>query len=213
MAFSGSGIYELNIKEEDIMSNFSSYTADLVVRFGMDTTTRLSFRKGDFLLHIRYNNMYSDSLSIIDVWELNDRQFATVTNRYEDLPEWFQLHPTEVCGILVDLLLDKFNRGDYPAKPIDGPNVWRIKSGDYLIWLGASRSDMSSNEGILKIYSFSQNALLVGEPVPSKIEQLLQFGALTNEYDDEKVNQSRNAINIVKQLGKPRRVNIDWQLE
>ncbi len=101
-----------------------------------DTTLRLPFRTGDFLIHSRIEDIFTSKLSIIDIWELRDKQSAILTNRVGDLPDWFQLHPSEVCDILAYKMLDKFNRGEYPSEPIDGLNIWSAIAGDRIIWIG-----------------------------------------------------------------------------
>ena len=52
---------------------------------------------------------------------------STITNRLEDLPPWFKLHPTEICDSFVYKLREKVERGDYPDEPLDGPTVKAVK--------------------------------------------------------------------------------------
>lgn len=145
-------------------------------RYERDTTKRLSFRNNDLLIHLRFETVFDTTPSLIDIWQLTNGQFATITNRVEDLPDWFQLHPSEACNSLAYKMLDQFNKADYPSQPIEGPNIWRARKGDSIVWLGDSRSDIESYQGILKIFTFSECALVIGEPFSNDFEKFLSFG-------------------------------------
>jgi hypothetical protein len=83
---------------------------------------------------------------------MSDGYHVTITNRREDLPAWFGLHPTEVCNRRALKMAARIEAGDqYPEKPLDGPNLWRLKSGDRLAWIGAERPERRSVDGILAI--------------------------------------------------------------
>jgi len=177
-----------------------------------DTTVRLSFRTGDFLIHSRIEDIFTNKLSIIDIWELKDKQSAILTNRVEDLPNWFLLHPSEVRNLLAYKMLDKFNRGEYPSEPIDGPNIWRARAGDRIIWIGNRRPDIESVDGILKIFNFRECALIIGEPGDSMTD-LIGFGGISENEDTKvKMEQVRNAISIIKEMGCPQSISVDWSL-
>jgi hypothetical protein len=81
----------------------------------------------------------------------------------EDLPPWFRLHPTEVCGSLVYKIAPQVEKGDYPREPISGPNLWRLKTGDRVAWVGADRPERRSVNGILAILNCRESAFAVGE--------------------------------------------------
>lgn len=105
-----------------------------------DTTLRWSCREGDFVLWIRCGNILAAPQPVIvDLWALRDGDWVTITNRVADLPVWFELHPTEVQGLLVYDMKRKLERGHQPGEVMDGPNLWRLKTGDRLAWLGVSR--------------------------------------------------------------------------
>lgn len=194
------------------MDNSSEIVANCVYRFNEDTTKRLSFRKSDLLVQVRFTSFFSKQLSIVDLWEMKSGQYATITNRIEDLPSWFRFHPTEVCNRLAFIMLDRFNKGDYPPAPMDASNIWRIRAGDRVIWLGGERPDIKSEQGIINIFTFSECALLYGEPMSDYIDQFLNFGALVeNAKNEEKILQTRNAIEIVKAMGIPRSFSSDWK--
>jgi hypothetical protein len=94
---------------------------------------------------------------------MRDGYHVTITNRLEDLPLWFRLHPTEICDSFVYKMMAKVEKGDYPNEPMDGPNLWRLKSGDRLAWVGEDRPERRSGNGILVILDCHDCALAVGE--------------------------------------------------
>lgn len=124
--------------------------------FSSDTTLMWPCRRGDYVLWFTCGSIFADpehGLRIKDIWEMKDGDFLTITNRIEDIPEWFSFHPTEVCNSIGYRMLEKFNNDDYPEEPIEGPNIWRLKTGDRLAWLGKPRSDSSSNGKSISVLS------------------------------------------------------------
>lgn len=190
-----------------------SLVNEKIIKFDKDTTRRLSFRKDDLLFHLRPHSIYSDGVDIIDIWQLTDGQFATITNRNNDLPAWFSLHPSEVCGHLCYEYIEKFNRGEFPKSPIIGTNIWRINAGDKVCWIGESRPDLKAYNGLLNIFTFSECALLYGEPLPDNLEDAIAFGQLYNAVDNiTMIKYARFALALVMAMGPPRKVSFAWQL-
>jgi len=98
-----------------------------ITSFRGDMTTRWPCRGGDFILWFGYRDIFSgpEAVQCYDLWEMRDGYYVTITNCLEDLPPWFRLHPTEVCGRLVYKMMAKVEKGDYPSEPLNGPNLWR----------------------------------------------------------------------------------------
>lgn len=71
-----------------------------------------------------------------DVWQMKDGDYLTITNRWQDLPPWFDLHPLECSGALCDWMQKKLREGYEPEEPVEGPNIWRLSAGDRLAWVG-----------------------------------------------------------------------------
>src|SRR5438874_2853857 len=101
----------------------SETRAPETITFRRDTTLRWACRRGDFLLWFGFRDIFSGAKSIrcSDFWEMRDGYHVTITNRLEDLPQWFRLHPTEVCDSFGYKMMAKVKKGDYPSEPIDGP--------------------------------------------------------------------------------------------
>ena len=103
-----------------------------IIRFAQDMTLRWPCRRGDIILWMGYSNLFQkpELIQIHDFWEMRDGYHVTITNRLEDLPAWFELHLTEACNLLALKLMAKMEKGYKPGQPIDGPNLWRLRSGE-----------------------------------------------------------------------------------
>lgn len=193
----------------------TSTNAPEVVSFRRDLTLRWPCRRGDFLMWFGYQEIFSgpEAIQCYDLWEMRDGYHVTITNRPEDLPPWFRLHPTEICDSFVYKLREKVERGEYPDEPLDGPNLWRLKSGDRVAWVGAERGDRHSVNGILAILDCRDCALLIGEGDRGGLEEFVGFGAPTTpQMKPEDVIICQAAVKAVKGLGLPRTWGPDWML-
>jgi hypothetical protein len=54
--------------------------------------------------------------------------------------------------------------GYKPSEPSDGPNIWKVFAGDRLVWVGPSRAVLETEDGVLGLINFENNALVTGEP-------------------------------------------------
>jgi len=180
-------------------------------RFGKDTTIRLSCRAGDYLLWGGFNGIAepADNLySINDLWQLADGDFVTITNRYVDLPPWFDLHPLETSGSLAQRLYGSSISVDQTLGEIcDGPNIWRVSVGDRLVWVGKKRSGVEFDNGVLSVITFNEHALVIGEPITLE-DGLPGFGGFVQqEQSPESLMLGRRGWEAVKGLGLPHEVN------
>jgi len=169
------------------------------------------------MLWFTWTDIFADpqhGIKIKDIWKMKDGDFLTITNRVEDMPEWFAFHPTEVCSNLSYKMLEKFNKGDYPQEPIGGPNIWRPKTGDRLVWLGKSRSVGPTKSPIISAIAFRESALVIGENVRSQsMDDLLGFGSLTKPQQTEgEIAMVREAVELVRRMGVPREYAPDWKI-
>jgi len=165
------------------------------------------------LIWFRFTNIFSkESLSILDVWQLKDGDYATLTNRWEDIPSWFELHPTEALNTNSYKMMMKLEDGYKPKQIMDGPNIWRINAGDTIVWLGKTRSDMKSEDGILNTIKFNSNALLLGESTNVEgIEGAFMFGSLSQKSNDE-IEKMRSIVEKLRGEGIPRIYSTEWGL-
>jgi hypothetical protein len=70
---------------------------------------------------------------IVDVWQMPDGAFVTITDRWQDFPDWFDLHPLAVKDRLVPWMQKRLEAANYPKEPLDGPTIWRLKGGDRIV--------------------------------------------------------------------------------
>jgi hypothetical protein len=128
-----------------------------------------------------YRDVFSgpEAIQCFDLWEMQDGYHVTITNRLEDLPAWFRLHPTEVCDSFVYKMMGKVEMGDYPSEPMEAPNLWRLKSGDRVAWVGDQRPDRRPVNGVLAVLDCRESALAVGVADWDSVEEFAGFGAPT----------------------------------
>ena len=186
---------------------------DPIVRFSSDTTQRWSCRGGYVVFWFNWKNIFvspKQGLQIADFWNMEEGDFLTITNRLADIPHWFSLHPTEVCNRLAHQMTEKIKNDEYPDLPIEGPNIWRPKSGDRLAWIR-----MNSNcAPIISILDFSASALVLGESVavPS-LDKNLAFGSQRMpEQTKEEIAKYHAVVKFVEDMGTPRVYDTEWQL-
>lgn len=126
------------------------------VYFGIEHTERLPGRGGDLLIHVRALPL-KGKLTLSDVWKLSDNTQILLTNRHQDLPDWFKMHPLETGGTALGWMKQLLEAGyEPPEDPMEGPGIWRLCSGDKLVWLHHTR-----NADQMTIYEIGACGLLV----------------------------------------------------
>ena len=189
--------------------------------FGPSSTERWSCRQGDLVLWARCNpeRVFADDAGkhdVADFWEMREGQWVTMTNRLCDLPPWVRLHPLELAGAAAMALIDSINSGEYkhPDEPMDGPNIWRVMAGDSVAWVRPDgRPALTSASPSLLVMTFEESALVVGEPLPTSMEGLLEFGDATEPPPGKRtVAALQMALDAVRKLGVPRTLAMDgWR--
>lgn len=194
---------------QDVTNVISPFTSNMTLRW--------SCRRGDFLIWFRLVDPFAAppyGLSIVDVWEIRDGDFVTITNRVEDLPSWFELHPTEVCDSLAYRMLEKLKKGYQPKEIIQGPNIWRLRAGDRLAWVGKRRSGIQGKGHVLAVLDISDCALAIGETnLAQSVEEAFTFGSLTQENQTaDQIAMCHEAVRFVGDMGAPRTFGEGWAL-
>ena len=180
-------------------------------------TTRLSCRGGDFLMWIGWRGILSSveqGVFIHDVWEMREGDFATITNRWDDLPQWFELHPTEVSNSFAYKMMEKLNNGYVPTYKTKAPNLWRVQAGDRLAWVGNPPSGVASQGHILSLVDFRQSALVYAETNRKcTMEELSAFGSISDEGEKpHNADKCHEAVEFVRGMGAPRIMATGWTL-
>lgn len=193
--------------------------AEIFCLFKGDMTLRWPCSRGDFLIWFGWKgllSMFEDDPSkavlIRDVWEMRDGDQVTITNRYEDIPGWFTLHPLEVCNRFIPPMQKLLDSGYDPPDPLEGANIWRIKDGDRLAWVGKLSPGLPQKGPIL--VDFRECALVIGENAGKiTMDNIYKFGAQTKEkYTPSELAMICEAIRAVFQLGMPRTFTPEWKL-
>ena len=181
--------------------------------FEHDTTVRWACRSGDYVLWASYRGLLSNpgnQYNLTDAWALREGNFVTITNRRSDLPDGFDLHPSEVSGQLVEWMMRRLNAGYEPDDPIDGPNLWRVRAGDRVAWVGDPREGIDGDGPVLGLLTFNVDALVYGE----RLDISCGFGWF--EEKDESVESKRlieEGWKAIRSLGTPHTVAGDsWAL-
>jgi len=177
-------------------------------------TLRWACRAGDYLLWARFQGPLAPSGSeydLADIWELQDGNHVTLTNRVADLPQGFDLHPLEVTGPLVPWMRRRLSAGHTPDAPIVGPSLWRVFASDRIAWVGRKRPGVEFVDGVLGVLDFKVNALVSGEPI-----LFTEFGPLfggfnAEDQSPEAAKLCRSGWEAVLRLGLPRSASADDQ--
>jgi len=180
---------------------------EVVAHFGAKTTLTLEVNSSDHILWVRWKNIFSPTsdIDILDFWEMREGDSVAITNRIEDLPPWFELHPTEVSGSAVYLMMKKLKSGYRPTEPVDGPNLWRMQAGDRLVWVKCPV--LQTGEPRHTVIAFEDDALVFGERHvhPSDIASVISFGdPLESSPSDELTIRVRAGLEVVRKMGLPR---------
>src|SRR5262249_33578929 len=139
--------------------------ATVLARTGKDFTARWACQQGDYLLWFRrdpFNDPRGEAQAL-DAWSIPDEASVTITNRWQDFPPWFDLHPSEVCNSLMGWMRSRVEARDYPEEPVDGPNIWRAKGGDRIVWVGPPRVGQAIVGSVLGIVDCHSAVVVLGD--------------------------------------------------
>ncbi|MEI7523434.1 MAG: hypothetical protein WCJ95_03845 [Mariniphaga sp.] len=179
---------------------------------GKDSTTRLSCRTGDYLLWCSFKGIFSppnNQYDINDIWQLSDGDSVLITNRQVDLPSWFELYPNEVAGKLVLWMQNKLSSGFKPDEIIYAANIWRSFSGDRLVWVGKERPGTESKNGVLAVFTFTENMAIIGQS-KSDVDDFSQFGGFDqNNQSAEELALCQKGWTAAVSLESPRSAAAD----
>jgi hypothetical protein len=176
-----------------------------------DATLRWSCRAGEFVLWVGTDSFLSadheSAWKVWDFWQMRDADFLTITNRWQDLPVWFQLHPLEVAGRAVWEMQKRLAAGYKPTEPMDGLNIWRVKAGDRLVRVSLQHP----SKPVQEILTFQDCALVVGENSNAKRDGTIFFGAPEGELSSLAVAAGQAGFKMAAGLGMPREYAVEWR--
>jgi len=179
-----------------------------------DSTLCWSGRRGDLVLWMRPQNPLASNdtaPSFIDLWELLDGDSVLITNRLQDLPAWFQVHPSEVCNGLAFQFLRDIGERATPEEPMEVANVWRVLAGDYIAWIGPSRPTTQAHDHLLALAVFHASTAVIGQPQTLDLHDMLGFRAPAGAASPEQSAALRAVARHVSQL-PARYLALEWAL-
>jgi hypothetical protein len=179
--------------------------------FRGDETLRWSCRAGEFVLWVGTDSFLSadheSAWKVWDFWQMRDADFLTITNRWQDLPVWFELHPLEVAGRAVWEMQKRLAAGYKPDEPMDGVNIWRVKAGDRLVRVSLQHP----SKPVQEILTFRDCALVLGENSNPKRDGTFFFGAPEDELLLPASAAMRAGFKMAVGLGVPRTFAVKWR--
>ncbi len=140
---------------------------------------------------------------------MRDGDSVTITNRWVDLPEWFQLHPLEVANSLAYEMARRLEAGYKPTKPMSAPNVWRVPAGDRLVWVKTAEPSCP----VAQLLDMRACALVLGENTSWTKDGAALFGSPQGaELPPTAAAALRVGFKAAVGLGVPRTFSTEWRL-
>jgi hypothetical protein len=148
----------------------------------------------------------TDEPQILDLWWMPDGAFVTITNRRQDFPAWFDLHPTEVTNSLMEWRRSRIEQRDYPEEPIEGPNIWRVQGGDRIVWVGQPRAGQVLVDGVLGILDCRAAVAVLGDHADGPLA-FMEF-----KQSPSALALGAAALRAERSLGQPYVIGTEWML-
>ena len=188
-----------------------------VVRFRADTTLRWPMRDGDSLIWFKGHHASAKphSLPIRQGWNVRDGDSVCLTNRVVDIPEWFELHPDDVCNSQCYAAEPRLIGNCYLFKgQATGQHIWRVPAGDRLVWIGDPREGLEGKDGVLAVLDCEASMLVLGEPASTGEASFASFGTGYNKKTPLEVLNNRQllAYEAVYNLGVSRTMGAAWRM-
>jgi len=190
---------------------------DIVKQFEANKTVRWPCRQGDIVLWYSFGKTLetvagNPSPKIKDIWKYKTDASVLITSRCDDLPEWFSLHPLETSGRSARWMRGELNKGYQPMdEPLDGPNIWRVKEGGYLVRLGTAKPSSAEEERIVEVLELRENVLVIGTIGSSKLQDV--YSVSSDMLDEKELQLCARVTDILSQRGLPRTMSLGgWTL-
>src|SRR5262249_1730486 len=185
-----------------------------MTRFTSGMTMRWACQGGDYLVWGRFQGIMAPSgkeYRLAALWVLRDGDSVLLSNRIDDLPSWFSLHPLEVSGTLVGWMQQKLVDGYKPDAPVEGPTVWRVVAGDRVGWVGSPSAGVDVVDGVVAVMEFRNNALVCVESADITDVRSATRGFTVAQPSPEAVALCNAGWRAVRAGGLPRVASADNQ--
>ena len=180
-------------------------------KFDGSESGKLFLMPKDIVLHFRISPFAGDKPEILDYWQMKGTSVLQITNKDDELPPGFELHPTEVCNELAQKMVAKMKSGWKPKEIIHYPSVWRVRAGDRVAIIG-ERPHLE-DAMFCGLFEFSESALVywlwLGGQLPT-IEEITC--AVPQEGDKQCEEWMMRAYSKVRSMGVPNTFAEDWSL-
>ena len=191
--------------------NPSEASQSVAQPFRGDATIRWSCRRGEYVVWVGTDSFITadcaSSWRIRDFWQMRDGDYLTITNRWADLPAWFELHPSEVAGRTVDDMMKRLDAGYQPKEVMEGANLWRVMTGDRLVLV----SLVNSAQPVRQLLNLRACALVLGENSNSTSYGLRGFGVPEGgDILAPALAAVRAGFDAAAALGMPRELALEW---
>ncbi len=190
--------------------NPSAASQSVAQPFRGDATVRWSCRRGEYVVWVGTDSFLTadraSSWAIRGFWQMRDGDYLTITNRWADLPVWFELHPLEVADRAATEMMKRLDAGYKPKELMDGPNLWRAKTGDRLVWVSLT----DSSNPVKELLNLRACALVLGENSNPTSEGIIAFGAPEGE-ELPPAAAVRTGFDAAVALGAPREFAPEWR--
>ncbi len=173
------------------------------------STIRLSCRAGDYILCVKFSPIPRRNMEFgLDrIWKMGNNDTVTITNRFEDLPDWFELMPSEIAADSVFPMKEKQSRRYRAEHSMEKPNVWRMLAGDKIVWVGTDDRYLIGRSKTA-IVDIKYNAVVIGE---SKNLDEATFGQFDgNALGAVAFERLQMGFQAAKDLGFPWHVPEQW---
>jgi len=183
----------------------------MVTNFDGSESGIFPLRLNDLVLHFRIHVLSADRPEILDFWQMKGESELWITNKEEELPPGFELHPTEVCNDLARKMEAKLNSGWMPGEIVYYPSIWRVQAGDRIVIIG-ERSHLEG--GVFRsVFDFGASALvywLWPDGQLPWVDDVLR--AVPAQSDSVCKKWMRQAYARVRAMGGPRIFDESWKL-
>jgi len=95
---------------------------------------------------------------------------------------------------------------DYPEEPVDGPNIWRAKGGDRIVWVGPPRVGQAIVGSVLGIVDCHSAVVVLGDH-PDGPLAFMNF-----EPSPSADALGAAGVQAERSLGMPRVFDTEWLL-
>lgn len=163
---------------------------------------------GDLAIHYSWPSLFTpDEVTIRDFWCLKDDDEVTFTTRADRLPPDFRLHWTEISGSLARRMPGRIRPEDFPPMPQERPGLWRLRTGDTLVFARAATGE------VLMLEMAVGGAAYLGELIRGGLSTALRGPPAAGPEAARAVEIGQRATERVRKQGFPRAWEEEWRME